>query len=207
MRSVVEPRLSRRPRVLVLAVLCLVYCGPSPALETLSEAGLQEAAGKHRKAAAHTIPAAKPLPVHVEEMRQALLEAARSGRIEELRVPLEWNELNPDVAGTAGEDPIAHLKKISGDGEGVEILAVLADILPMRPAEVRQGKDIENNVVYVWPYLAEAKLDSLTPAEQVDLLRLVSPAAAKEMRDKKRWTWWRLAIGADGTWHSFKKQN
>ena len=93
-------------------------------------------------------------------MRQALLEAARSGRIEELRVPLEWNELNPDVAGTAGEDPIAHLKKISGDGEGVEILAVLANILPMRPAEVRQGKDIENNVVFVWPYLAEAKLDS-----------------------------------------------
>jgi hypothetical protein len=207
MWSVVVPRLSRRPRVLVLAVLCLVYCGPSLALESRGEAGQQEAAEKHRKAPARAIPALKPLPVQVEEMRQALLEAARSGRIEELRVPLEWNELNPDVDGIAGQDPIAHLKKISGDGEGVEILAVLADILPMRPAELRQGKDIENNIVYVWPYLAEAKLDSLTPPEQVDLLRLVGPAAAKEMRDKKRWTWWRLAIGADGTWHSLKKQD
>jgi hypothetical protein len=25
------------------------------------------------------------------------------------------------------------------------------------------------------------------------------------MREKKKWTWWRLTIGADGTWHSFKK--
>jgi hypothetical protein len=188
-------------------VLGLVYCGPSPALETRGEAGQQETAEKHRKARARTTPALKPLPVQVEEMRHALLEAARSGRIEELRVPLEWNELNPDLAGAAGEDPIAHLKKLSGDGEGVEILAVLADILQMRPAELRQGKDIENNIVYIWPYLAEAKLDSLTPPEQVDLLRLVNPAAAKDMRDKKRWTWWRLAIGADGTWHSFKKQD
>jgi len=25
------------------------------------------------------------------------------------------------------------------------------------------------------------------------------------MREAKRWQWWRLAIGADGTWHAFHK--
>jgi hypothetical protein len=31
------------------------------------------------------------------------------------------------------------------------------------------------------------------------------PAAVKMMREGKKWTWWRLAIGADGTWHSLKR--
>ena len=35
---------------------------------------------------------------------------------------------------------------------------------------------------------------------------MVPPAVVREMREKKRWTWYRLAIGADGTWHSFEKQ-
>ena len=41
--------------------------------------------------------------------------------------------------------------------------------------------------------------------EEVDLLRLVTPEEAKAMRAARKWTWWRLSIGADGTWHSFKK--
>jgi hypothetical protein len=82
---------------------------------------------------------------------------------------------------------------------------VLAEILPMRAAELPLGKDLENNIIYVWPYLAEMDLGKLTPAQEVELLQLVGPAEAKAMRDKKKWTWWRLTIGADGTWHSFKK--
>jgi hypothetical protein len=184
--------------VVVLAVLVLVYHGTAPALE--GHRGPGEPESHHHPAAP-----VKPLPAPVEEMRQAILAAAHSGRIEDLTVPLEWNEMKPDVAAAAGEDPIAVWKKLSGDGEGREILAILANILEMKSADVPMGKDIENNTIYVWPYLAEAKLDQLTPAEQVDLLRLVSPQEAKAMRDAKKWTWWRLSIGADGTWHSFKK--
>jgi hypothetical protein len=73
--------------------------------------------------------------------------------------------------------------------------------------ELPIGKDLENNRVYVWPALAEAKLEALSPAEQVALLRLVSPAEAQSMREKKRWTWYRLVIGADGTWHAFAKSD
>jgi hypothetical protein len=190
-------------------VLLNVHLGSSHALERRGGPGPiapdRHAVNVTTRATARA--AAKPLPAPVEEMREAILAAARSGRIEELRVPLDWNELTPDVAATAVDDPIAYWRKTSGDGEGREILAVLANILATRPAELPLGKDLENNIVYIWPYLAEAKLDALTPAEEVDLLRLVSPDEAKAMRTAKKWTWWRLSIGADGTWHSFKKQD
>lgn len=206
MPSLSELRLSR-PGVLVLAVSLVVYARAAPALEGRGPEPLPIAATKpHQPLPKPSLPpAAKPLPAPVEEMRQAILAAAQSGHIEDLIVPLDWNELTPDIAKEPVEDPIAYWKKNSADGEGREILAALANILQMRPAELPLGKDLENNTVYVWPYLAEAKLDQLTPAEQVDLLRLVSPEKAKAMRDAKKWTWWRLVIGADGTWHSFVK--
>jgi hypothetical protein len=199
---------SSRLLVLVLAGLLIVYRSPAGALEGRAQPAPQQDHGAPNEPPKAPKPLAakeKPLPGPVEEMRQAILTAARSGRIEELRVPLDWNELKPDVTPNANEDAITYWKKTSGDGEGREVLAALANMLQMRPAAVPLGKDPENNLIYVWPYLAEAKLDALTPPEQVDLLRLVSPEAAKSMREKKKWTWWRLTIGADGTWHSFRK--
>ena len=199
---------SSRLLVLVLAGLLIVYRSPTGALEGRGPGAVpQENGTPHEPPKVPKPPAAKekPLPGAVEEMREAILAAALSGHIEELRVPLDWNEMKPDVTPNINDDPIAYWKKTSGDGEGREVLAALANMLQMRHASVPLGKDPENNLIYVWPYLAEAKLDALTPAEEVDLLRLVSPEAAKSMREKKKWTWWRLTIGADGTWHSFRK--
>lgn len=191
--------------VLVLAAMGLVYAGPAPALERRAANDKPQAPAAAVKRLPRPGENSGPLPAPVEEMRQAILAATHSGNIEDLREPLDWNELKPEVAAAAGEDPIAYWKKTSGDGNGREILAVLADILPMRAAELPLGRDLENNIIYVWPYLAEMELDKLTPAQEVDLLRLVGPAEAKAMRAGKKWTWWRLTIGADGTWHSFKK--
>lgn len=156
-------------------------------------------------AAAPRPAAAKPLPAPVAEMREAILAAVHSGRIEDLITPLQWNELPPEIADATVPDPIAHWKGLSGDGEGREILAVLGRILDMPHAHEPLGRDIENNAIYVWPYLAAADLAKLTPAEEVDLYRLMSPAEAKTMREAKHWNWWRLAIGADGTWHTFRR--
>jgi hypothetical protein len=205
MLGLTQPRLSRL-RLLVLAGLILVHPGTSPALE---RRGPEHHTVDYAAADAPSRPTSteKPLPQPTAEMREAILAGALTGRIEELRVPLEWNELTPDVSDSRIDDPIAYWKKTSGDGEGREILAALANILQMRPAHLPLGKDLENNIIYVWPYLAEANLEKLTPAEEVDLLRLVSPAEADAMRKAKKWTWWRLAIGADGTWHSFKKRD
>ncbi|MGH6815048.1 MAG: hypothetical protein ACREC6_05030 [Hyphomicrobiaceae bacterium] len=143
------------------------------------------------------------LPTPVAEMREAILTAVRDGRIEELRVAIELNEIKPDFGAAASGDPIAYLKAVSGDGEGREILAILGELLEGGYTVIPMGKDIENNKLYVWPYFAEVPLKDLTPAQDVELLRLVSPAAAKDMKDKGRYTHWRMTVGADGTWHSF----
>jgi hypothetical protein len=145
------------------------------------------------------------LPGPVREVREALLAATQSGEIEELRHIYETNDLKPDL-GASG-DPIAHWKKVSGDGEGREVLAALSLILEAGYVVLPLGRDLENNRLFIWPYFAEMPLGQLTPAQQVELLRLVPPAAAKDMQAKGRYTHWQLAIGADGSWHSFRKRD
>ncbi len=145
------------------------------------------------------------LPQPVADMRDAILTAARSGQIGELKVALDLNEMKPELAETVVADPIAFWKRISSDGEGREILAVVWTLLESSIAILPLGKDVENNAIYVWPSLSEKPLDALTPREEIDLLRLVPAAEAAAMKAKRRYTGWRLAIGADGTWHSLKK--
>lgn len=189
--------------VFLLALVPLVYWSVGPkAAGPKRPAAETRAAGKSEPApAAESI----PLPQPVEEMREAILHAAASGKIEDLQLALEFNELKPETDAPAGADPIAYWKSTSADGEGYEVLAAIANILALRPAVVRAGADIENNKVYVWPYLAEQPLDTLAPAARVDLMRLVPAEAAAKMIAAKRYQGWRLSIGADGTWHGLTR--
>lgn len=172
---------------------------PAPAAAPAASAPAPSSATATAKAVA------TPVPAQVTEMVDGILAAVRSGRIEDLAVPIAWNELPPSFATEKVADPIAYWKKTSGDGEGRQILAVLASILDAGPVVVPVGRDVENAKLYVWPRFAEMALDKLSPEDEVQLLRLISPAELAAMRKAKRWLWWRLAIGADGTWHSFQK--
>jgi hypothetical protein len=194
---------------LVLALLMLVHCvdGAMPALAQAGK-GKSDSSKKQQARSAADLEISygtAKLPAPVAEMREAILVAVRSGKIEELRHAYELNELKPELAQEPVSDPVAHWKKISGDGEGLEVLAALAEILEAGYVAMPLGRDIENNRIYVWPYFAEVPLQKLTAAQQVELLRLVPPAAAKEMLQTGKYTYWRLAIGADGTWHHFHK--
>jgi hypothetical protein len=160
----------------------------------------QPSEGKSKERAFHGA-----LPQSVADMREQILAAIVAGNVAELKDAIEWNEIKPDFGKDANADPIAYWKKISGDGEGREVLAIMANLLALPPARLPIGKDPENTLVYVWPYLAELPLDQLKPAEEVDLYRLIPTAEAKKMRDARKWTWWRIAIGADGTWHTFRR--
>jgi hypothetical protein len=146
------------------------------------------------------------LPTPVQETREAILSAVKSGNVEDLRQAFELNELKPDLGREAGGDPVAYWKQISGDGQGREILAILGEVLEAGYVILPLGRDLENNRIYVWPYFAEFPLDKLTPSQEVELLRLVSPAAMKAMKASGRYAHWRISIGADGVWHSFHKQ-
>jgi hypothetical protein len=146
------------------------------------------------------------LPEPVREMREAILAAALSGDVEELRQVYEMNDMRPDLGRSASRtDPVAGWKGASGDGKGLEVLAALSLVLEAGYVTLPLGRDLENNLLYVWPYFAEVPLDKLTPAQEVELLRLVPWAAAKGMKDKGKYTHWRVTIGADGSWHSFRK--
>jgi hypothetical protein len=154
------------PRVMglfLLAPFSLVYCdgwlspGPTePAIAKTRAANKQQVVPEVRYGTAG-------LPAPVEDMREAILSAVRSGRIEDLHHAWELNELKPDLGVALAGDPIVHWKQISGDGEGREILAALAQILNAGYVVLPLGPDLENNRLYVWPYFAEVPLEGLTP--------------------------------------------
>ena len=146
------------------------------------------------------------LPRPVREMRDMILAAVATGQLDELIGAIEWNEIRPDFGEPAGDVSwSAHLKSLSADGTGGDVLEIIGRILALPAARLPVGRDFENNALYVWPYLAERPLDNLSPSEADDLGRLLPEAVAREVRAQKRWVWWRLAIGADGTWHVFRK--
>jgi len=168
---------------------------------------------KPKPGAANKQPVAPPqvrygtegLPRPVLDMREAMLAAIESGDIEELRHAYDLYELKPDLGTPPKSDPVAHWKRISGDGQGREVLAALSLILEAGYVVLPLGPDLENNRLYVWPYLAEWPRGRLTPRQEVELLRLVPPNTAREMKEKGKYTHWRLVIGADGTWHTLRK--
>ena len=139
-------------------------------------------------------------------MRETILIAVHSGKLDDLRTALELNEMRPDVADEPVEDIIAFWRKASKAGDGGEILDVLGRLLDQPPAIVPLGRDIENNRIYVWPALAERPDGPWTAAEDTALAALMPLEDATAVKAAKRWPWWRLAIGADGTWHSFRRE-
>jgi hypothetical protein len=145
------------------------------------------------------------LPRGVSEMRETILMAVRSGKIEELKTAIELNEMRPDVSDRPVDDIIAYWRQASKTGDGRDVLDALGTILEQPPAVLPLGRDIENNAIYVWPALAERDLAQLTPVEDAELAKFMSPDEVAAMKAAKRWTWWRIAIGADGTWHSFRR--
>lgn len=140
------------------------------------------------------------LPQQVARMRAAILGAAASGDIEQMRVPVDMNEIPPMVAKEKVGDLAPYWKKISGDGQGREIMATAVELF--RTGFVRKPQAAGGDM-YIWPYFAEMPLDKLTPAQEVELLTLVSPARLKEMRAKGQYDGYRIGITQDGVWHFF----
>lgn len=140
------------------------------------------------------------LPPAVQRMRQAILMAAASGGIEQLRVPIEMNEIHPAFAKTNVPDPIAYLKAASADGNGREILAILYSLLTTGYAITNPGTKDE---MIVWPYHAVIPLESLTPSQEVELYRFLPPRRLKEMIAQGKYSFYSIGIGRDGVWHYF----
>jgi hypothetical protein len=139
------------------------------------------------------------LPDPVKRMLQQIAAAAESGEIETMRPVFESNELKPMVAAAYVEDPIAFWKKASIDGTGRDVLAAMLNV--MSSGFVRVGK--AQDEMYVWPYFAETNLAKLTPAQEVELYRIVAPSVAMSMKKAGKYSYYRLGIAPNGVWHYF----
>jgi hypothetical protein len=140
------------------------------------------------------------LPERVRTMRDRILEAAKSGDPEKLRPVIESNEMPPSFTFGDGEDPIKGLIAMSVDGEGREMLAILAEIMEAGYSHVDVGTPQE---MYVWPYFARYPLDKLSPAQLVEVFRIVTAQEYQEMQSFGAYNFYRVGIGTDGTWHFF----
>jgi hypothetical protein len=140
------------------------------------------------------------IPAPVARMRELIVEAAASGDIERLRPLLGKGPTQTQVAGTGDEDPIATLKGLSGDQDGIEILAILLDVLSTGFVLADKGTPDE---AYVWPYFAEKPLASLTPPEKVELFRLVTAGDFAGMEELGNYNFYRVGITPDGRWKFF----
>ncbi|THK39746.1 hypothetical protein EHS39_00875 [Ensifer sp. MPMI2T] len=141
------------------------------------------------------------IPAPVARMRQLIVEAAASGDIERLRPLLGKGPTQTQVTGVSSdEDPVTTLKGLSGDQDGVEILAILLDVLSTGFVLADKGTPEE---AYVWPYFAEKPLSSLTAPEKVDLFRLVTAGDFAQMEEFGSYNFYRVGITPDGQWKFF----
>ena len=140
-------------------------------------------------------------PEPVRRMRELIVEAAASGDIERLRPLLGKGVTETQVSIVeSAEGPVETLKGQSGDSEGIEVLAILLDVLATGFVHVGQGTPDE---MYVWPYFAEKSLATLTPPEKVELLRIVTAGDFADMQEIGSYNFYRIGITPDGQWKFF----
>ena len=140
-------------------------------------------------------------PEPVRRMRELIVEAAASGDIERLRPLLGKGVTETQVSIVETEEgPVETLKSQSGDDEGIEVLAILLDVLAAGFVHAGQGTPEE---MYVWPYFAEKSLSTLTPPEKVELLRIVTAGDFAGMQEFGSYNFYRVGITPDGQWKFF----
>lgn len=139
------------------------------------------------------------LPDPVKRMLTSIAGAAESGNIEAMRTVFESNELKPMVTTSFVDDPIAFWKKASADGTGRDVLAAMLNVLSSGYVRMGKGKD----EIFVWPYFAESDLAKLTPAQEVELYRIVPPELALAMKKSGKYSYYRLGVSPTGVWQYF----
>jgi hypothetical protein len=140
------------------------------------------------------------LPPAVARMRARILEAARTGDLDRIATVMQSNETMPIFSFGKERDPVAFWKSDYPDSKGLEIPAILIEVLESSFVHVDRGTPRE---MFVWPYFARMPLKELTPEQTVELLRLVTGPDYREMRETGAYSFFRVGIGPDGTWHYF----
>lgn len=142
-------------------------------------------------------------PAAVQKTRQEIIDAASAGDVKKVAALLKASQadLGPD---NANADPESALKDMSGDGDGLEVLSIMLDVLSTGYAHVGAGTA---NDMYVWPYFTQKDIKTLTQAEKVDLMRLVTAGDFADMQEYGSYNFYRVGIAADGKLKQFTSGN
>ena len=158
------------------------------------------AAAKATPIAVDIISDPSQLPAPVARMRERILAAARTGNLERVVTVMQSNETLPVFSPGDDKDALAYWKANYPDSEGLEVLAILTEVLEAPLVHVDKGTPQD---MYVWPYFARMQLKELTPEQKVALFRLVTGSDYRDMLEFGAYNFYRLGIGPDGTWHFF----
>jgi hypothetical protein len=140
------------------------------------------------------------LPPAVARTRERILAAARSGELNALLEVMQSNGTMPIFSLHGDKDPIAYWRSDYPDSSGIEVLAILTEILETGCAHVGQGTAEEG---YVWPYFARIPISGLTLAQKVELFKIVTGADYKNMFASGSYNFFSLGISKDGVWRFF----
>jgi len=140
------------------------------------------------------------LPAPVARTRTRILDAARSGDLNKLLTVMQMNETPPVFSFGKERDPVAFWKAAYPDSQGLEVLSILITILETGYVHVDKGTPQE---MYVWPYFAQYPITELTPAQTIELFKIVTSFEYNEMKEFGAYNFYRVGIGPDGTWHFF----
>ncbi|WIY53538.1 hypothetical protein O9Z70_03070 [Devosia sp. YIM 151766] len=140
------------------------------------------------------------LPAPVRAKRQALIDAARTGDIAALKPIIDAQQFPPNVSFGDPVDALAHLKDVSEDDDGRQVLGLLLDLFDQPYAFHPDG---EGETYYIWPYLAELDPNALTPEQIVDAYRLLDSEQIDGLKDFGGWFYWRTFISESGEWSAF----
>lgn len=140
------------------------------------------------------------LPTPVARMRARIIEAARTGDLDKIVTVMQTNETMPIFSFANERDPATYWRTNYPESGGVEVLSILLEILDMGFVHVDAGTPQD---MYVWPYFAYVPLKDLTPAQKVELFKIVTGSDYRAMQDFGAYIFYRLGIAPDGTWHFF----
>jgi hypothetical protein len=144
------------------------------------------------------------LPAPVARTRERIVAAARTGELQRLVAVMQFGGTLPIFSLGTGQDPITYWKSNYPDSDGVEILATLIDILETPAVRIDAGTPQE---MYVWPYFARMSPRMLTPAQKVELFKIVTGSDYKDMVAAGAYNFFRVGIGSDGGWRFFVTGN
>ena len=141
------------------------------------------------------------LPAPVKLMRQKIIDAAKSGDVNNLK-PLLGTSSDPTQLSVSDnvKDPIDYIKKLSGDGDGLETMAIMIDLLNSGYVHLDEEDDEE---IYVWPYFVAMPIDKLTKPQLVELFQIMTAGDLEEMKEIGTYSFFRIGITPDGKWRFF----